>query len=145
MTDISRNLCKEREAYDEQNQSSYKVSKPYYRLKGNNLVLENVPVPRKTKKIEVKKEVCLKQFSRTGKKGKAIFIRGLTKLGINRVEGANCLNLEYENSNDPWCLMKRLLEQIIKLAPTGIPIILAPLPYHVISWNPNYQKFSEFG
>ena len=141
LTDISRNLCKEREAYDEQNQSSYKVSKPYYRLKGNNLILENVPVPRKTKKIEIKKKSVLNNFQERGKKGKAIFIRGLTKLGINRVEGANCLNPEYENSNDPsWCLMKRLLEQIIKLTPTGTPIILAPLPYHVISWNPNYQK-----
>ncbi|WP_017732662.1 carbamoyltransferase N-terminal domain-containing protein [Nafulsella turpanensis] len=138
--DIGRNLLDSRLSIDGSTGKEVLVPKPYFTLEEGNLVPHNLPVPRERTVVE--EQTSQEKIFSPGPVARKVFHQfvpkkakeKLLKLQFSKQHGG------YESPQDPrWVLMRKLLEEIIALAGER-PVILAPLPYHRIGQNPDYQE-----
>ena len=138
--DIIRNLMSSRMAYEAESGKQFLVPKPYFTIENDRLKLHNSPVPKKRESTSDTKNPE-RMFQPTD------FVRNIFHKYVPRRIKEKMLKFQlsnqhagYENENDPrWILMRKLLEGIVELAGDK-EIILAPLSYHRIGVNPQYQE-----
>jgi carbamoyltransferase len=138
--DIYRNVLDARISVEGRTGKEILVPKPYFKLKDENLVQYNVPVP-------VEREIVNGYSRREAKYDPGPQIRHLFHKYCPKRLKEEILKVQfsdehdgYEMKNHPrWMLMGKLLSSVIEEA-GNIPIVLAPLPYHRIHMNPKFKE-----
>lgn len=140
ITDILRNLLDGRVAVDGYTGCKTAIPKPFFTLENENIVLHNVPVP-------IERELIFDNTGSTRFFEPSPELKRLFDTYVPQKVKARLLRLQwskeldgYQSENNPkWLLMRRLIEEIIRLAGKK-SILLVPLPYHLPGMNPDYRS-----
>ena len=137
---VSRRLIKSRE---ENGDEAY-YAKPYYNVENDQLVLHNVPVPKRPwteQTLPADQRPYVYNFGETGfspRKNGAAGLRGVTALAPLRKAIKNLVIRltkfqplsDYDTPDNPeWLLLRRILETWLRASRT--PVLLVPIPHHL--------------
>ena len=142
--DIGRNMLDSRVSVDGSSGKEILFPKPFFTLVNDQLVPHNIPVPRNRQEVEDQddKEKIFKPNALLRKVFHG-FVPKPIKEKLLQIQFSR-QHKGYQTAKDPrWILMRKLLQGIIEAAGNK-PILLAPLPYHRVGQNPDYQdRFIE--